>query len=401
MTFLICVFFLVLLCIADELNTQKYARQHRPEAEKRVAELNHYMDTLKAIQNKNYMALPDRNEILSYTFGIEVTKISSNQIFIRWDCNIQYNSIAKEFVIYKNCKNQPPQKIATLPFIRYNRTYEYTDTISPSEPPCISYSVYLYGIDEGTQVKSHPSTGGELIPKLNKIELHVESRNNESAKLFWNRQENVSNYKVYRSNSEQNEEDFTPIVILAGDARRYTDHNVNFGKTYTYFVQAIYVQDGTLLDEVISNRQTVTIEKHEEPQNFLNEKNTSLPKQKSPDFDNMDGHEFENFCATLLKQNGFKNVSVTKGSGDQGIDVLATKDDIKYGIQCKCYSSEVGNKAVQEAFSGKTFYNRHVGVVLTNNYFTASAKELAEKNGIILWDRKQLLKMIEISISHH
>lgn len=115
----------------------------------------------------------------------------------------------------------------------------------------------------------------------------------------------------------------------------------------------------------------------------------------------MDGHEFENFCATLLKQNGFKNVSVTKGSGDQGIDVLATKDGIKYGIQCKCYSSEVGNKAVQETFSGKTFYNRHIGVVLTNNYFTASAKELAERNGIILWDRKQLLKMIEFSISHN
>lgn len=177
------------------------------------------MDTLKTIQNKNYMALPDRDEILSYTFCIEVTKTSSDQIFIRWDCNIQYNSIAKEFVIYKNYKNQPPQKIATLPFIKFNRTYEYTDTISPSESPCISYSVYLYGIYEGTLVKSHPSTGGELIPKLNKIELHVESRNNESAKLFWNRQENVSNYKVYRSSSDQNEEDFTPIVILAGDAR--------------------------------------------------------------------------------------------------------------------------------------------------------------------------------------
>lgn len=162
-------------------------------------------------------------------FCFLITLIYSNQAIIR----------------HKNYKNQPPQKIATLPFIKFNRTYEYTDTISPSESPCISYSVYLYGIYEGTLVKSHPSTGGELIPKLNKIELHVESRNNESAKLFWNRQENVSNYKVYRSSSDQNEEDFTPIVILAGDARRYTDRNVNFEKTYTYFVQAIYVQDET------------------------------------------------------------------------------------------------------------------------------------------------------------
>lgn len=99
---------------------------------------------------------------------------------------------------------------------------------------------------------------------------------------------------------------------------RYTDRNVNFEKTYTYFVQAIYVQDETLLDEVISNRQTVTIEKHEEPQNILNGKSTSLPQQKTPDFDNMDGHEFENFCANSIKTKWFQKRTVTKGSGASG-----------------------------------------------------------------------------------
>lgn len=111
-------------------------------------------------------------------------------------------------------------------------------------------------------------------------------------------------------------------------------------------------------------------------------------------FDNMEGHDFEYFCADLLRKNGFSDVKVTQGSGDQGIDVLATKDGIKYGVQCKCYSSDIGNKAVQEVFSGKTFYNCHVGVVLTNRYFTASAKELAEKNGVLLWDRDKLNELI-------
>ena len=395
MTFLICVFFVALFCIADELNTQKYARQHQPEAEKSIAEFKHHMDIHKA---------------LNFNTCIKLNQAAPRQIHLEWDYQESNSSVAKEFKVYRNYQNQLfPQEVATLPFIKGKATYEYTDIFSPSEYPCISYTVTLYSTYDGrlydssvrvnvpADIKFPPT----VIPvKLKKIELHVESRNNESAKLFWNRQENVSNYKVYRSRSDQNEEDFTPIVILPGDARRYTDHNVNFEKTYTYFVQAISVQDGNLLDEIISNRQTVTIEKHEEPQNSPKEKNTALPKRRNLNFDNMDGLEFENFCATLLKQNGFKNVSVTKASGDQGVDILAAKDGIKYGIQCKCYSSEVGNKAVQEAFSGKTFYNRHVGVVLTNNYFTSSAKELAEKSGIILWDRKQLLKMIEISISH-
>ena len=116
----------------------------------------------------------------------------------------------------------------------------------------------------------------------------------------------------------------------------------------------------------------------------------------TPDFDCMEGHDFEYFCADILRQNGYINVDVTRGSGDQGIDILAEKDGIKYGIQCKCYSSDIGNKAVQEAFSGKTFYGCHVAVVLTNRHFTKSAKELADSNHVLLWDREKL----ESFISH-
>lgn len=113
----------------------------------------------------------------------------------------------------------------------------------------------------------------------------------------------------------------------------------------------------------------------------------------SKTFDQMEGHEFEFYCADLLKKNGFQNIEVTKGSGDQGIDIIAHKDGVKYGIQCKCYTSDIGNKAVQEAFAGKTYYGCHVAAVLTNRYFTKSAKELAERNAVLLWDRNKLLAL--------
>ena len=113
-------------------------------------------------------------------------------------------------------------------------------------------------------------------------------------------------------------------------------------------------------------------------------------------FDYMDGHDFEYFCADLLRKNGFDKVEVTKGSGDQGIDIIAFKDGIKYGIQCKCYANDIGNSAVQEAFSGRAFYRCHVAAVLTNRYFTSSAKELAENNGVLLWDRDRLNQLCEV-----
>lgn len=104
----------------------------------------------------------------------------------------------------------------------------------------------------------------------------------------------------------------------------------------------------------------------------------------------MSGHEFEEYCANLLKLNGFSSVETTKTSGDQGIDIIAFKHGVKYGIQCKLYSKPVGNSAVQEAYAGKDFYNCNIGIVLTNNTFTASAVELAEKIGIVLWDGNYL-----------
>ena len=118
-------------------------------------------------------------------------------------------------------------------------------------------------------------------------------------------------------------------------------------------------------------------------------------KQKRIDkrrfFDRMEGLEFEEYCASLLRRNGFKDVEVTRGSMDQGVDIIAYKHRTSYGIQCKKYKSKIGNKAVQEAYAGCCYYGLDVPVVLTNSYFTYSAKQLAERTGVELWDREELL----------
>lgn len=115
---------------------------------------------------------------------------------------------------------------------------------------------------------------------------------------------------------------------------------------------------------------------------------------KIEETDGMDGHDFEYWCAELLKKNGFTEVEVTKGSGDQGVDVLAVKDGIRYAIQCKCYSSNLGNGPVQEVHAGKALYHCQVGVVMTNRHFTPGAKELATATGVLLWDRDKLEEML-------
>ncbi|MCR4866195.1 MAG: restriction endonuclease [Lachnospiraceae bacterium] len=103
--------------------------------------------------------------------------------------------------------------------------------------------------------------------------------------------------------------------------------------------------------------------------------------------DEMEGHDFEYYCAELLEGMGFVEVEVTKGSGDFGADILAEKDGISYAVQCKCYDKPIGVRAVEEIYAGRDYYDRMVGVVMTNQYFTQPAVDMAKKLNILLWDR--------------
>lgn len=96
-------------------------------------------------------------------------------------------------------------------------------------------------------------------------------------------------------------------------------------------------------------------------------------------------------------RNGFSHVEVTKGSGDQGVDILADKDGVSYAVQCKHYTSKIPNKAVQEAYAGARFYGCDVPVVLTNSYFLPSALELGDEIGVELWDREELKRLIRMA----
>ncbi|MBQ9123627.1 MAG: restriction endonuclease [Lachnospiraceae bacterium] len=118
-------------------------------------------------------------------------------------------------------------------------------------------------------------------------------------------------------------------------------------------------------------------------------------RKRFKELDQMEGHDFEYFCADLLEKRGYKDVEVTTGSRDYGIDILAQKEGITFAIQCKCYSTPVGVKAVQEAYAGRDYYDCMVGVVLTNQQFTAPAVEAAKKLKILLWDRTYLEGMME------
>lgn len=107
------------------------------------------------------------------------------------------------------------------------------------------------------------------------------------------------------------------------------------------------------------------------------------------DLSNLDPIQFEHFCVGLLNSSGW-TARVTQASGDQGIDIIALHGKVKAVFQCKKYSQPVGNAAVQEIIAGKAFEQAHVGALISNATFTASAKQLAFSTGIYLLHHSEL-----------
>jgi hypothetical protein len=110
--------------------------------------------------------------------------------------------------------------------------------------------------------------------------------------------------------------------------------------------------------------------------------------------DSMSGAEFEDFLVKLFTCLGYE-IEQTGRSGDQGADLFLKRSDEKIVVQAKNYADNVGNGAVQQALAARSFYGCDEAMVVTNSYFTGSAKELAEGTRVKLIDRDGLARHID------
>lgn len=112
------------------------------------------------------------------------------------------------------------------------------------------------------------------------------------------------------------------------------------------------------------------------------------------------GIEYERMLQEQIEESfPTANVSTTVATGDHGSDLIIDIDGIRIAIQAKCYQSTVGNAAVQEAISGKGFYEADFAMVVCNTDYTKHAKELAEKLDVILATTSNYLQAIEALIN--
>ncbi|MDD6339011.1 MAG: restriction endonuclease [Butyrivibrio sp.] len=94
-----------------------------------------------------------------------------------------------------------------------------------------------------------------------------------------------------------------------------------------------------------------------------------------------DKKNFLDIIAKVLHGLGYSNVK----KQENGKDITADKDHVKYIFRCKYDIDAIGAKYIEEFAGNVNGYDKMVYV--TNSSFIPAAKNSAESNNIELWDR--------------
>jgi restriction system protein len=111
---------------------------------------------------------------------------------------------------------------------------------------------------------------------------------------------------------------------------------------------------------------------------------------------------FEKLCKRLLTEIGIKNITITGGSGDQGIDgkgIVQLNDVVSLNIvfQCKRYKEVVSPHHVRD-FRGAMQGRGEKGLIISTGRFTKEAKAEANRDGVTpieLIDGERLVDLFE------
>lgn len=106
--------------------------------------------------------------------------------------------------------------------------------------------------------------------------------------------------------------------------------------------------------------------------------------------DRMSGEQFELYARAYFSHRGYRHIRTTKTTRDFGADILMKKGFHSIVVQAKRYDRNIGVHAIQQVLASKAYYHCSRAIVVTNQYFTPSARQLAEVNEVELIDRDQL-----------
>jgi restriction system protein len=112
--------------------------------------------------------------------------------------------------------------------------------------------------------------------------------------------------------------------------------------------------------------------------------------------DGMSWREFEMLVGEAFRLNGFSVVETGGGGADGGVDLVLSKGNEKFLVQCKQWKAfKVGVDVVRELYGVMAAKGATGGFVVTSGRFTEDARAFADGRNLQLLDGEKLFAMIQ------
>jgi HJR/Mrr/RecB family endonuclease len=118
---------------------------------------------------------------------------------------------------------------------------------------------------------------------------------------------------------------------------------------------------------------------------FNNLTDAITPLERRKEIEEMTGSQFETFVATLFSRKGY-SVRMTPDSGDHGIDLRLTRSGKSGVVQCKRWTSIVGEKEIRDFFGAMCHEKAEFGFFVAGTEFSSRAREFSLGKNMALVD---------------
>ena len=113
--------------------------------------------------------------------------------------------------------------------------------------------------------------------------------------------------------------------------------------------------------------------------NKIDKTNKNLWYCLEVNFENLTGDEFEKRIASLYRKKGYY-VTQTPPGKDQGVDLIAKRDNMVIIIQTKNWKGKVTNTDVLKTSGARQMFHANYAMIITSSYFTKDAKFAIKKS---------------------
>jgi restriction system protein len=107
----------------------------------------------------------------------------------------------------------------------------------------------------------------------------------------------------------------------------------------------------------------------------------------------LSGHAFEKALGKVFQQSGYE-AEVTKGSGDEGIDLILTDKNGRIAVQAKNHAKPVAPAVARDLFGAMQHGNFDRGMIVSSGGFTKNVYEFVSGKKIELVGLQEVIKMV-------